>query len=335
MVVEYYDDVSPEVACAICGNKENNSFYRLKEMMFGFRHDFSYFKCGDCDCVQILQPPGDLNKYYPSNRYYSLSGGQSRDIVFFNHLFAKASHKGRGLIYQMAKRAGVLDHALTSIGRVNTQKGDEILDVGSGSGNLIQALSKLGFRNLTGIDPYLNDSFSLGNTNLLKHDLQSLKSELRYDLIMFHHSLEHMADPLEALKLARSHLKENGLIIVRIPVVSFAFEKYGEYWYSLDPPRHFFINSPKSAEILANNAGLRIADHYFDSGPEQFIVSEAYASNIAMSEMPNGGYYRKIVRNFFSPSYQQYRKEAEKLNHSEMGDQAVFYLSPYDDSRNS
>ena len=312
--------------CAICGNNENHTFLILREMMFGFRDKFNYFKCGKCECVQILDSNLDMAKYYPTKHYYSLYVKRTGDVKFFNNLFAKATYLGRGITYRLARRAGVLDRPLVSIRRENIPKDAHILDVGSGSGSLLQKLSNLGFQNLIGIDPYIQTELYIKKTRILNIDLQNLQSNLHFDCIMFHHSLEHMKDQLQALKLAKIHLAKEGVIIIRIPIVSYAFDKYGSNWYSLDSPRHIYINSLKSMKILASNAGLKMKSYYFDSGPEQFIFSESYASDIALSERPNEGFYRKIARNFLSPSYQKLRKESEKLNEIEKGDQAVFYL---------
>ena len=43
---------------------------KIKEMIFGFRDEFTYFECSKCGCLQIMQIPRNMGKYYPSN-YYS------------------------------------------------------------------------------------------------------------------------------------------------------------------------------------------------------------------------------------------------------------------------
>ena len=41
-------------------------------MMFGTRDEFQYFECGECGCLQLMDPPADLGRYYPAH-YYSLA----------------------------------------------------------------------------------------------------------------------------------------------------------------------------------------------------------------------------------------------------------------------
>ena len=56
--------------CNICGNKKNNNYFKVKEMMFGIFDEFDYFQCFKCRCLQITEIPKNLSDYYPKN-YYS------------------------------------------------------------------------------------------------------------------------------------------------------------------------------------------------------------------------------------------------------------------------
>ena len=54
----------------ICCNSEKNKEFKIKEVMFDFRDEFTYFECSKCGCLQITEIPRNMGKYYPSN-YYS------------------------------------------------------------------------------------------------------------------------------------------------------------------------------------------------------------------------------------------------------------------------
>ena len=62
--------MSEQLHCTICGNGANNKVHVAQEMMFGFRDKFEYLECGQCGCVQIINIPTNIAKYYPDN-YYS------------------------------------------------------------------------------------------------------------------------------------------------------------------------------------------------------------------------------------------------------------------------
>ena len=71
--------------CRICGNSGNNTSYIAREMMFGFRDEFEYFQCSKCECLQIIEIPKNLHKYYPSNycSFSKLTFPKSNQIKWF------------------------------------------------------------------------------------------------------------------------------------------------------------------------------------------------------------------------------------------------------------
>ena len=58
--------------CRACGSTRVAEGLNPREMMFGTRDRFAYFRCADCGCLQIGEVPENLSKYYPDN-YYSYS----------------------------------------------------------------------------------------------------------------------------------------------------------------------------------------------------------------------------------------------------------------------
>jgi lambda repressor-like predicted transcriptional regulator len=132
---------------------------------------------------------------------------------------------------------------------------------------------------------------------------------------MFHHSFEHMPDPLSVLQKTASILAPDGYCLVRVPVVdSFAWEHYREAWYQIDAPRHFFLHSRKSMGILARSAGLYINAIQCDSTVDQFRRSEQLIADTVASQPPD--IWRK----------RQWKHRTERLNREGRGDQAAFYL---------
>jgi len=115
-------------------------------------------------------------------------------------------------------------------------------------------------------------------------------------------------------------LKFERYLLIRIPVTSsYAWKHYGVNWMQLDPPRHLYLYSPKSLEILASKAGFIVEDIVFDSSEYQFIGSELYQRDIPLMAGWNQEIYSKAeVENF--------RLQAQKLNSTGEGDQACFYL---------
>lgn len=61
----------PTSACNICGNDKGNRQHEAREMAFGLRDKFTYLECGSCGCLQLLNIPADMSRYYPGD-YYSM-----------------------------------------------------------------------------------------------------------------------------------------------------------------------------------------------------------------------------------------------------------------------
>ena len=46
--------------CKVCGNSEDNKSFQIREMMFGYRDEFTYFECSKCGCIEIAKIPQKL-----------------------------------------------------------------------------------------------------------------------------------------------------------------------------------------------------------------------------------------------------------------------------------
>jgi SAM-dependent methyltransferase len=151
--------------------------------------------------------------------------------------------------------------------------------------------------------------------NLVKGDLSS--AEGTFDLIMFHHSLEHIADHRGTLQLVARRLAPGGFCVIRMPVASsYAWEHYRENWVQIDAPRHFFIHTVNSIRLLGSVCGLELAAVIYDSTEFQFVGSEMYREGRPLANSPRGLFSRSELRHF--------RKRADRLNLEERGDSAAF-----------
>lgn len=305
-----------DTQCKICDSKSKKTFFKVKEMMLGLREEFIYVLCNNCRCLQLGNPPSDLEKFYASTKYYSFQKGDRK----FDKILMKSSFYQKGLLYSLLNHYLFLDYALVSIGKLNITNTSRILDVGSGAGDILLKLKKLGFEHAIGLDPFIEKDLE-SPVKVVKSNLSEFKSDEFFDIIMFHHSFEHIPNPKKTLVDAKKILKQNGTILLRTPILSYAFERYGTDWFQIDAPRHFFIYSVLALTILLNKMGLHIENYYCDSTENQFTWSRSYAKNVAMVEAKKG-LMRTIKRKLFS----QYRKQAILLNEQKKGDQGVFYI---------
>ncbi len=321
--------------CRICTNEISENTLQIKEMMFGTGRFYSYSKCSLCGCVQIEQPEKNMENMYPSSYYsfntYNISSITKkikRFVVRCSVANALGYNSINNFLFSQKNRDGGA-HALKD----KISKTSKILDVGCGDGSLIDALNWCGHRNLTGIDPFMNDSISVGNYQLIKKNIEELDGNEIFDIIMLHHSFEHVDNPFEVIKNIKRLLKKDGLCIIRIPVSdSYAFDLYKENWVQLDAPRHVFLHTNKSMEILTSKYNLTIESIVNDSMEFQFIGSEQYKKGIGLNDarsyyLPP---YKKLFFNkkhlFSKSNIQQFKQHANVLNKEGKGDQRIYYI---------
>ena len=304
--------------CKFCGCTSVSGSVLALEMMLGLRDEFRYDRCANCESLELVTVPEDLGRYYPAN-YYSFSSAERLGWKqFFKRKRDTAYFSGSGILGCLL--LGFLGPPAYAkwMDMTGTSVNARILDVGSGGGGLLFELAGAGFQHLTGIDPYLPGDSDDGRVRLRKMNLDALDDE--YDLIMFHHSLEHMPDPERALVAARCRLSMTGALLIRVPIAgSWACKAYGPCWVQLDAPRHLSIPSMRGMKALAARTGLTLAETSFDSHSLQFYGSEMYKRGIPLSS-------RKREAIFSRAEIRDFARRSEQLNARGDGDAACLIL---------
>jgi hypothetical protein len=116
--------------------------------------------------------------------------------------------------------------------------------------------------------------------------------------------------------------------MIRIPVkTDYIWNRYGVNWGSIDAPRHFYLHTLKSMDIIAARNNFKTEKVIFDSGIFQFYSSEQYIKDIPLRS--ENSYYLKSKKSIFSRSdIKEFQKKANELNRIHQGDGACFYLRP-------
>jgi SAM-dependent methyltransferase len=315
--------------CRVCANAEGNRTFMAREMMFGLGDSFEYFECAACGCVQIGAVPPDLARFYPEGYYsYHTVGGQPEGNGLHGYvrrqLFRLKASRSPGVRSLSTRLFGpniVADWVIPASVRTN----QAVLDVGCGAGRELLLMAQYGFTDLTGVDKYIPSSFTYPNgVRVRKCDLADVAEQ--YDFVTLHHCFEHMPNPREALGHVHRVLRPNRYALVRIPLAgSHAWRTYGADWVQLDAPRHLYLHTVKSLNILAEQAGFRVTQVVYDSTEFQLWGSEQYRRGITLSdERSHWGGNRGEV--FSAVEMAAFRAQAEDLNRRGDGDQACFYL---------
>ena len=246
--------------CKICENEKNNREVTLNGTLYGTRGYFQYFICNGCGALQIKRVPENIGDYYSTDNYYSfnMDKRELRNELLFCEL--KEQYGQKNLAGKLMKIIYPVDYSfLKTIG-----KECRILDVGCGDGQFLKWLNRMGYRQLYGFEPFIDNDISIGNIRILKTDVLGYKGSARFDVITMIHSLEHIYEQRDTIRKVSQMLVDGGKLIIQLPFFSqYYWRKYGNCLYTLDPPRHFFIHTYKSIEHLMISEGLRII--YFNT----------------------------------------------------------------------
>ncbi len=272
--------------CRICENGEGIRTLTAREMMYGTREEFEYFECPACGTVQIGEFR-DMSPYYPD------------DYLAFDSKVEIAETLGRRAAARFAGR--------------------ELLDGKSLVGKAILKAK-----------PWVADHFPLTLRDQpfgLSFDSRILDFGCGTGKLLrsLHHSFEHLPDPHAALKQIIRLIGDTGRCLIRLPVVNFAWEKYGTDWVQMDPPRHLFLYTEKAFLHLAEKSGMTVEHVQYDSGPFQFWGSELYRRDIPLLD-ERSPWVDPGSSLFTAEQMARWTAEAEELNRTGRGDMAAFYL---------
>jgi SAM-dependent methyltransferase len=310
--------------CRICRHSEGNQAFTVREMMFGLRRRFEYFQCARCRCLQIREIPADMTPYYPAN-YYSMEAELESGKGFGRRALAAIEGGFRrhvnNTLFGPSRRARIFDW----LRGTDTSKRSAIVDVGAGRGKLLHELHLFGYRDLTGADPYIAKDLEYDN-GIVIHKRELRELERSFDLVMMHHTFEHVAEPEGTMADAFERLRPGRFLLLRIPVADcYAWRHYGVNWFALDAPRHFYLHTEKSIGLLAQRTGFTVERVQYDSGAHQFWGSEQYLRDIPHRSPTS--YEENPKASVFSPAeIAEYTRRSHELNAQRDGDSACFYL---------
>ena len=185
-----------------------------------------------------------------------LQCADSSDVLaFYERLQDPQYEDGRDLRSLQAEK--LIEELLRGLGR-ESGTGLRLLDVGAGSGILLEAAEKRGFE-AVGIEP---SSWLVGvakgrglsiHEGVLPHPALSGV----FDVVMLVDVIEHVTDPWSLLRAIRNHMQPGGIAIVVTPDVSSFFARVmGFRWWHFRIAHISYFNK-KTLRAIAERAGLR------------------------------------------------------------------------------
>jgi len=153
--------------------------------------------------------------------------------------------------------------------------GGRLLDVGSAAGFFLEAASR--HYDVTGVE---FSPFAAEHTRrefgqrVLTGDVSEVGLEgEQFDVVTMWATIEHMADPLAAVRTVASLTRPGGLFVLSTGDVTGPLARLDLHgWNLMLPPYHLFFFSPRTIDLLLRKAGFRLRRITYDgvvatSGP--------------------------------------------------------------------
>lgn len=301
--------------CKFCGSK-NQVLFEAKERMFGMGGEFTYAECLDCGSLQLETIPEDLSPYYSNAAYYSFSKLNESDLKI---RILKNIRMRIYLLTGLSKFEPIYGYWLQ---KVHSGFGAKIADVGCGNGQLLYELYASGYRNLHGFDPFIEKTERINSClHLNKQKIED--TDLTFDLIMMHHSFEHMESASQILETCFEKLNPGGQLLIRTPVTDGeVWKTKRELWVQLDAPRHLIIPSISGFKTLADKIGFVLDEVEFDSTALQFWGTALYEKGLPLDPYT-------LEKYFDDETLKSFVEKPKILNKEGRGDQVCFYLKKW------
>jgi SAM-dependent methyltransferase len=211
---------------------------------FKFRlREFNFFDCPQCT-LRFVSP-----RYLASD-------------VYDNDYFEGASHGFGFTNYEEDKIASqeYLRKYLKWIRALNRAKSEKLLDVGAANGYFVDLANKSGFSALgLEISQSAVDWAVKLERPVIQGTLETLNNGVVYDVITALDVLEHVPDPLNFLKIVRTKISDDGIVLINVPYAGSAFSKIsGKRWHAYLPPEHWMYFNKKSLRRVLEMAGFDV-----------------------------------------------------------------------------
>lgn len=258
--------------CPLCGAFGYAIYSGLHDLRLQVRGTWSFLRCLECEFVW-LNPrplPEDLWVAYPlvetpthvsglvlKSRVKSLAIGT---IAGYPHLLGGPFSRILGRVLTFVPSLPDMAHAWVMW--LEGPRGGKLLDVGCSFGNFLMLMRELGW-DVLGLEPHqevAQIAEECVGVRVLPTSLETsgLPDE-SFDAVTASHVIEHVYDPVQFLQNCAKLLKPGGRLVVVTPNIhSLGHRIFRHRWFALEHPRHLYLFSALTLNMVAQRAGLRI-----------------------------------------------------------------------------
>jgi 2-polyprenyl-3-methyl-5-hydroxy-6-metoxy-1,4-benzoquinol methylase len=269
--------------CVLCSGTDFRFVVTGYDRMEARSDDFNYVRCVGCGLLGLARLPAleQIPELYPSD-YLSIINSWKRDLdkpvnrLAIKYLYGVDSVSRPRLARAIFRLlSGRIMHGIREPHGAN-----RLLDVGCGSGELLDVYRSLGWQ-VCGIEISQQAGAVCREKGLDVHQGTVFDAPFgtrRFDVILLSHVIEHVLDPIGVLRRVAELLAPRGQIVVTTPNArGIGFSIYGSCWLHLDAPRHIFLFDAHTIRLLAARAGLAVSRVVTQSNSQALADSRHYS----------------------------------------------------------
>ena len=211
------------------------------------------------------------NEKFPTNSQYDIlynkewgiaktvfkKAKKSKNFIPTNEYLphSKTKYTLISLLYSMIRRL-MFSYKYKMMGKF-LPKESKILDVGSGTGEFLLYMKKKR-HDVYGLEPNKSARDISKNNGILPFENLKQAKGIKYKAITLWHVLEHLEDPIIAIRSFNKMLDKNGILILAVPnLESHDAVYYKKSWAAFDIPRHLWHFTPKGLLKIVEQEGFK------------------------------------------------------------------------------
>jgi len=235
------ENSSQKIVCPICEGAT---------ALWGNKNSFALYRCRICGLGFVFPLPTQTDALYDSQYFFGADGVYG----YMNYDEDKRS------------MTHVLERYIDLLNERGRQKG-RLLDVGAATGFFVNLVAQHGWQ-AEGIEisQAAVETARAKNLNVYQGSIENLKTVDTYDAITLLDVLEHLPNPIDALKTANTLLKKDGVLLINVPDAGSLYARlFGCRWHAVIPPEHLWYFTYSSLKRLLTATGFaRIQKYKFN-----------------------------------------------------------------------
>jgi 2-polyprenyl-3-methyl-5-hydroxy-6-metoxy-1,4-benzoquinol methylase len=251
-------------ACPVCDATESKHLVVGYDRMRATEHDYRYVRCGSCRAARLdpLPAPEEIPGFYFDDYAPHTGAGRRKKRDKWINRMARRYYYGTDSAGRSAflRSLFALLSSRVMPGTRPPHGGNRLLDVGCGSGGLLEKYRGLGW-DVRGIEVSPAACSVARERGLEVHEGTVFDAPYgpgSFDLVVLSHVIEHVLEPVRFLAACGRLLTGDGELVLYTPNIGgLGFSMYGSCWYHLDAPRHLVLFDRQNIRELGRRAGLQ------------------------------------------------------------------------------